>query len=72
MALGRVALSLWRRSEDPFTKGLALGYVGALSAVAFQSFLATYLEVRTLALYVWLYGAFIYVLARREEVIVAE
>lgn len=66
--LGRIALRTWRESRDTFTKGLALGYFGAVVAVGFQSFLATYLEVRTLALYLWLFGAFIYVLARKEKI----
>lgn len=68
VALGRMALNVWRGSKDPYVRGLALGYVGCVVAVAFQAFLATYFEVRTLALYLWLYGAFIYVLGRREKV----
>lgn len=70
VALGRLSHATWRQSKDPMTRGLALGYLAALIAVAFQSFLATYLEVRTLALYFWLYGAFLYVLARKEDVVV--
>jgi hypothetical protein len=66
--LGRMALKTWHESRDTFTKGLALGYFGAVLAVALQAFLATYLEVRTVALYLWLYGAFVYVLARKEEI----
>jgi hypothetical protein len=66
--LAHVALKTWRESHDPLTRGLALGYLGCLVAVTFQSFLATYLEVRTLALYLWLYGAFVCVLARREKI----
>lgn len=69
--LARAALITWRKSHDPLTRGLALGYVGCLVAVTFQAFLATYLEVRTLALYLWLYSAFIVVLARREKIEVA-
>ncbi len=67
-ALAGIAFRTWRRSKDDLTKGLALGYFGAVLAVAFQAFLATYLEVRTLSLYFWLYGALIYVLARREKI----
>lgn len=66
--LGRLAYRLWRKARDPFAKGLALGFLGALIAVSFQAFLATYLEVRTLALYLWLYAAFVVVLARKEGV----
>jgi len=68
IALGSAALVVAHRSKDPFLKGLALGYVGCILAVSFQALLATYLEVRTLALYFWLYSAFILVLARKEGV----
>lgn len=68
LALARMALAVSRESKDPYVRGLALGYVGCVLAVSFQAFLATYFEVRTLALYLWLYGAFIYVLARRERI----
>lgn len=67
-ALMLLAYRTWKRSENPHTRGLALGLFGALLAVGFQAFLATYLEVRTLALYVWLYAAFVYVLARKERI----
>ncbi len=68
VALARMALLVRRESKDPYLQGLALGYFGCILAVSFQAFLATYLEVRTLALYLWLYGAFVYVLARRERI----
>ncbi|MDD5251661.1 MAG: hypothetical protein PHT12_03425 [Patescibacteria group bacterium] len=67
-ALALMALHVWREAKDPFLKGMALGYFGCLLAVTFQAFLATYLEVRTLALYVWLYGGLVYALARREKI----
>ncbi|MFC1703142.1 hypothetical protein ACFLZO_01610 [Patescibacteria group bacterium] len=66
--LAFVALRTWQQADDPYVRGLALGFLGAVIAVSFQSFLATYFEVRTLALYLWLYGAFVYVLARREKI----
>jgi hypothetical protein len=67
-ALGLIGWRTFRRAEDAFLKGLALGYLGAVLAVVFQAFLATYLEVRTLALYLWLIGALIYSWARREKI----
>lgn len=70
VALGRLSHATWRQSKDPFVRGLALGFVACIAAVVFQSFLATYLEVRTLALYFWMYAAFVYVLARKEDVVV--
>ncbi len=66
-SLAAIGWRVWRGSRDEFTRGLALGYVGCVAAVAFQAFLATYFEVRTLALYLWLFGAFVYVLGRREK-----
>lgn len=68
-AMAAAALKVWRGSPDRFERGLALGFFGAVLAVGFQAFLATYLEVRTLALYLWLYGAFIYTIARRQKLI---
>ncbi len=67
-AMAAIAYRTWRRSRDELTRGLALGFVGCVAAVSFQAFLATYFEVRTLALYLWLYGALIYVLARHEKI----
>lgn len=68
-ALFLAARRLWRYSSDPITRGMALGFMGALLAVTFNAFLGTMLEVRTLALYFWLYAAFIVVLGRREKLI---
>ncbi|OGL74481.1 hypothetical protein A3C96_00185 [Candidatus Uhrbacteria bacterium RIFCSPHIGHO2_02_FULL_60_10] len=68
-ALGIMSWRVWRKSEDPMTRGLALGFLGCLFAVTFQAFLATFLETRTLALYLWTYGAFVYVLGRREKIV---
>jgi len=68
VVLAGISYRTWRRSRDDMTKGLALGFLGCILAVTFQAFLATYLEVRTLALYFWLYGAIIYVSARRERI----
>lgn len=69
-ALFNLSIAVWRRAHDGFARGLALGYAGCLAAVTFQAFLATYLEIRTLALYVWLYGAFMFTLARREKIVI--
>lgn len=69
VAVFLVARRVFRSSTDPFTRGLAAGLAGALLAVALQAFLGTYLEVRTLALYVWLIGGCVVVLGRREKLI---
>lgn len=64
-----ISLKIFRKSSDEFTRGLALGFLGALVAVALNAFLATFLEVRTLAFYLWLLAGFIVVLGRREKII---
>ncbi|MBN1585464.1 O-antigen ligase family protein [Candidatus Uhrbacteria bacterium] len=68
-ALAVVSWRLWRKAADPWVKGLALGFFGALLAVTFQAFLATYLEVRTLAFYFWAYAGFVVAFAKKEKVI---
>ncbi len=68
-ALFFAARRVWRFSADPITRSLALGFMGALLAFSFNAFLGTMLEVRTLALYFWLYAAFVVVLGRREKII---
>ncbi len=64
----RTAWRLYKHSDDSFNRGLALGYIGAFSAVMFQAFLGSYLEVRTLALYLFFFAALIFVIAKREEI----
>lgn len=60
-SLLRLAVRVFRNSPEPEVRGLALGYAGAVAAVIFQAFLGTYLEMRTLALYLWMFGAFLVV-----------
>lgn len=67
--LFRLSRKVYEASGDPLTKGIALGFTGALLAVAFQAILGTYLEVRTLALYFWLVAALLVVQAQREKII---
>ncbi len=69
LLLFRAAQAVWKGSSDPFLRGLALGYLGAAIAFAFQAFLATYLEVRTISLYFWAFGAFIIVAGQRERLL---
>lgn len=65
LALLRTALRVARSAHESWARGLALGYVGALAAVTFQAFLGTYLEVRTLAFYLWLVGAYLVIIDQR-------
>ncbi len=66
-ALFRYSYRLYRESDDPYVRGLAIGYCAALLAVSLNAFLATFLEVRTLAYYLWLYGGLIVVLGEKEK-----
>jgi len=57
------SLKVYRKFKtDPFIRALALGFAAVMIAVALNAFLATFLEVRTLAFYLWLYGGFVVVL----------
>ncbi len=67
--LFRAARTVHRGSQDPFVRGLALGFMGATLAFAFQAFLGTYLEVRTISLYFWTFGALIVVLGQKEKLL---
>lgn len=67
--LFRAASTIYRQSDDRFMRGLALGFMGATLAFAFQAMLGTYLEVRTISLYFWLFGALLVVAGKREKLI---
>lgn len=69
VALWRAARRISRDSPDPLQRGLALGFLGAILAVSLQALLGTYLEVRTLALYFWLFAALLISSAQRDKVI---
>jgi hypothetical protein len=68
-ALARTAYRVFRQSADGWTRGLALGFLGAEAAVSFQSFFGSYLEVRTLAIFFWLVGALVVILGKREKIV---
>lgn len=57
-----MCVRVWRTSEDAETRALALGVAGAMVAVALNAFLATFLEARTLAPYVWLFAGLVTVM----------
>ncbi len=69
IAIARTSYLVYKRSADPWSRGLALGMLGAESSVAFQAFFGSYLEVRTLALFLWFIAALTAVLAKREELV---
>ncbi len=62
------ALRVHKRSDDDFTRAIALGVAGAMIAVALNAFLATFLEVRSLAVYLWMFAAFVVLLGRHERI----
>jgi len=69
VVVARTALLVYKKSDDPWSRGLALGLLGAEASVAFQAFFGSYLEVRTLALFLWFIAALTAVLAKREELV---
>lgn len=69
IALFLLCVRVWRRSKHAFTRALALGVAAAMLAVALNAFLATFLEVRTLASYLWVFGGIVVVMGQREELL---
>lgn len=67
--LWKTARRVHAKSDDPLLRGLALGFLGVMLAVALQAMLGTYLEVRTLALYFWLFAAILVSSAQRDKLI---
>lgn len=64
-ALMRECVRTYRASSDGFTRAIAVGTFAAMLGVAFNAWLSTVFEIRTLAFYLWLYAGF--VLALGEE-----
>lgn len=48
------AYNLRKQNTDYVSKGLALGFLGVIVAVSFQTFLGPYFEVRSVSFYFWL------------------
>ena len=63
-ALWYAAYRTWRTSHDSLIKGLSLGYMGALCTCVFVAFFGPYFEVRTLSMYMWLFGGIIVAIAK--------
>lgn len=66
VALFLYALKVGRRSDDSLVRAVSFGFAAAMIAVALNAFLATYFEVRSLAVYLWMYGGFVVVLSGGE------
>lgn len=69
IGLAWLAFKIARSSKLSFTRALAAAYVGISVAVAVNAALATFLEVRTLAPYIWMLGGCVVVLGSREKII---
>lgn len=67
VALFRLALRTYRKSEQAFSRALASSFGALLIAVSFGAFLSTLLEIRTLAFYLWLYAGFLFVLSKKPK-----
>jgi hypothetical protein len=61
-------IRLYHKSSSPETQTFALAVASMMIAMALNSFLATFFEVRTLAPYIWVFGGMVIVLANEEEI----
>lgn len=66
-AILRECLRVYQTSSDGFTRSLAIGTMAAMLGVAFNAFLSTAFEIRTLAFYLWLYAGFVVALGEEEQ-----
>lgn len=60
-------LRVYKTSKNPETRALAIGVAAAMLAASLNAFLASFLEVRTLAVYLWVAPALVVVQAKREK-----
>jgi hypothetical protein len=69
LTLFGACIHVYRESTDSETRALALGMSAAMIAVALNAFLATYLEARTLAVYLWMFGGIVVAEGKKEGVL---
>ncbi len=62
-------MRVYRETSDPEIRALALGVAGAMLAVAINAFLATFLEARTLAPYLWIMSGAVVAFGKGEEIV---
>lgn len=62
-----LCIRVWKESDDPEVRALAIGTACAMLAVALNAFLATYLEARTLAPYLWVFTGLVTVASHRMD-----
>lgn len=61
------AVALWREGKTDDERALGLGVAAAMVAISINAFLATYLEARTLAPYLWVFAGLVTVVSMRNE-----
>ena len=69
LALFGVAWRVAKHSKIAFTRAVALAAIGVFVAFAVNALLATFLEIRTLAPYVWILAGATVVLGSRERIL---
>lgn len=62
-------MRIYRESKDPEVRALALGVAAAMLAVSVNALLATYLEARTLAPYLWMMGGTVVAFGKKEGIV---
>ena len=62
VAMMAYAVRAWKSERDKLTRAIALGVVAMFFAGALNAFLATFFEVRTLSVYLWMFAGFLVVL----------
>lgn len=67
LSLFFMCLRVYRASNNPETRALALGVAAAMLAASLNAFLASFLEVRTLAVYLWVAPALVLVQSQKEK-----
>jgi len=64
-----VCIRIYKESKDPDVRTLALGMAGCMIAVSINAFLATYLEARTLAPYLWIFSGALVAFGKEEKIV---
>jgi O-antigen ligase len=67
-----MCIAVYRESKDETTRAVALGTAAIFLAVSLNAFLATMLEVRTLAPYLWVLCGYVAVAGHREKILLYE
>ena len=69
LAMMLLAIKVARHSRTPLGRAIGVAYVGIAVEVWVNAFLATFLEIRTLAPYLWILAGFVVVIGSREKLI---